>query len=149
MAKVGRPTKYTPELAQEICDAISTSTLSLNELANMHEHWPIAANIWRWRNTNLEFRSMYTQAKKNQVEVSVDFFQELMNEPHKFVDENGHERIDVPMLRVKIDAVKWKAAKLLPNDYGDTKQLETANPEIDDDCKRRMKEQDERNRKDY
>lgn len=146
----GRPTKYTPELGQEICDAIASSSLSVKELASTRDHWPAYENIFRWRNTNLEFRQLYAQAKKNQVEVSVDFMQEMMNEPHKYTDpETGIERIDVPMLRVKIDAIKWKAAKLLPKDYGDMKQLENVNAEVDDDCKKRYSELDSKNRKDY
>lgn len=150
MAKVGRPTKYTPELGQEICDAISSSTLSLGQLSDMYEHWPERTNIWRWRNTNLEFRNMYANAKKNQVEVSVDFMQEMMNEPHTYIDpETGIQKVDVPMLRVKIDAIKWKASKLLPKDYGDLKQLETVNAEVDDDCKKRFADMDERNKKEY
>ena len=47
MAKVGRPSKYTPELAQEICDAVASSTLSMKELCSAHEHWPVYENIWR------------------------------------------------------------------------------------------------------
>lgn len=150
MAKIGRPSKYTPELAKEICDAIATSTLSLNELADMHDHWPIAANIWRWRNTNSVFRSMYTKAKKEQVDVSIDFMQQLINEPHKNIDPaTGRQIIDVPMLRVKIDAIKWKAAKLMPRDWGDNKDLEATNTELTEDIKKRQSEMDERNRKDF
>lgn len=146
----GRPSKYTPELAQEICDTIACSTLSLKELADSHDHWPDCASIWKWRHTNLEFRAMYANAKRNQVEVSIDFMQEMMNEPHKYFDpETGRERLDVPMLRVKIDAIKWKAGKLLPKDYGDMKQLETVNNEVNDDCKKRYSELDNKNRKDY
>jgi len=147
--KRGRPTKYTNELAMEICDAISSSSLSLKELADSHNHWPDAANIWKWRNTNLEFRAMYANAKKSQVEVSIDFMQEMLNEPHKFIDpETGLSRIDVPMLRTKIDAIKWKASKLLPKDYGDLKQMETINSEVDEDSKKRFAEMDARNKKD-
>lgn len=151
MAKVGRPSKYTPELAQEICDAVASSTLSMKELCSAHEHWPVYENIWRWRNNNLEFRKMYAQAKINQVDVSIDLYQELMNEPHKHIDEEtGRTIVDVGMVRVKIEAIKWKAAKLRPREWADIKELETMGSDLADDARKRYIEQlDKNNRKDY
>lgn len=120
----GRPTKYTPELADEICSAIESSEKGLQHLCNENPHWPERANIFIWLRKYPEFQFKYTQAKESQVEVNVDYIQEMANEPHHYIDDIGNERVDVSLLRVKIDALKWKAAKLKPKKYGDRIEIE-------------------------
>ena len=72
-------------------------------------------NISMEENYTQTFRDMYTRAKEDQTEVVVEYMQEVMNEPHKWKDqETGLTRIDVPMLRLKMDTMKWQAAKLKP-----------------------------------
>jgi len=124
MAKQGRPTKYTNELGAEICAAIASSEEGLSHLCEKHPHWPDRATIFTWRRTNENFRNLYTKAKEEQCEVVVEYMQELMSEPHKFIDDMGREKVDVPMLRVKMDAMKWHAAKLKPKKFGDAKTVE-------------------------
>jgi hypothetical protein len=127
MAERGRPTLYTPELADEICEAVASSELGLCHLVDKNPHWPHRANIFIWMRKYPDFRNKYTKAKEDQVEVSVEHMQEIMNEPHKYKDlETGLEKIDVPMLRLKMDAIRWQAGKLKRKKYGDEKQ---ENPE--------------------
>ena len=118
MYKKGRPTKYTPELAEEICNAIASSSDGLRALCIQNPHWPERANIFIMMRKHPEFRLQYTQAKQEQGEVLVDYLQELLAEEHKYKDEFGNERIDVAMLRLKVDTIKWQASKLLPKQYG-------------------------------
>lgn len=146
----GRPTKYTPELADEICAAIASSELGLVHLVKQNPHWPERANIFIWRRKYPEFRDKYTRAKIDQVEVSVEYMQELMNEPHKYFDEElGREVVDVSMMRLKMDAIKWQASKLMPKKYGDQKDLNTQNDDLNEDCKKRYEEMDKQHRKEY
>jgi hypothetical protein len=148
--KMGRPTKYSPELADEICDVIATSELGLMHLCNARSHWPDRANIFLWLRKYPGFRDKYIKAKEDQVEVSVEYMQELMNEPHKWVDEEtGITKLDHNMMRMKMDAIKWQASKLKPKKFGDAKEQEATSTEVDEDCKKRIKEMDERNRKEY
>ena len=118
MSKGGRPTKYTPGLAEEICDVVASSSDGLRVLCEKNPHWPHRSNIFIWLRKYESFRDKYTQAKKDQSEVFVDYIQELMAEEHKYFDENGNERIDTSMLRLKIDTIKWQAGKLNPRLYG-------------------------------
>lgn len=146
----GRPTKYTPELGEEICSAIASSELGLVHLVNANPHWPDRATIFTWRRIHDEFRDKYIKAKEDQCEVVVEYMQEVMSEPHKWIDkETGLTRIDVPMLRLKIDTMKWHASKLKPKKFGDMKVQEPANNDLDDECRKRMQEMDEKNRKEY
>lgn len=150
LKKVGRPTMYTPELADEICDAIASSELGLCHLVDQNPHWPERQVIFIWRRKHPEFDDKYTKAKEDQVEVSVEHMQEIMNEPHKYVDlETGFQKIDTGMLRLKMDAIRWQAGKLKPKKFGDAKVQEPTNTEVDEDCKKRYREMDEKNKKDY
>lgn len=146
----GRPTKYTPELGKEIGDAIASSELGLIHLVNANPHWPDRATIFKWRTLHPDFGDIYTRAKEEQCEVVVEYMQEVMSEPHKWKDpETGLCKIDVPMLRLKMDTMKWHASKLKPKKFGDTKDQEPQNTSLDEDCKKRYGDLDKRNRKEY
>jgi len=120
--KVGRPTKYTPELGDEICEAIASSELGLMHLCNANPHWPDRSNIFKWRRKHEDFRVKYEKAKEEQTEVCVEYMQELMNESHLYEEKDtGKIRVDVPMLRLKMDTMKWQAGKLKPKKFGDVK----------------------------
>ena len=43
--------------------------------------------------------------------------------------------------------MKWHASKLKPKKFGEAKAQEPNNTEVDDDCKKRYAEMDEKNRK--
>ncbi len=147
---MGRPTTYNSKIAREICDAIACSELGLVHLVEQNPHWPMRSTIFLWRRTHAEFSDMYARAKEEQTEVCVEHMQELMNEPHKVVDEEtGYTRIDVGMLRLKMDAIKWQAAKLKPRKYGEIKQHEDPNNQLHEDAIRRKEELDEKNKKEF
>jgi len=149
--KLGRPTIYTTILADEICDAISSSEKGLRQLCEENPHWPDRSNIFIWLRRYSEFQDQYTRAKEHQVEVSVDYMTELMNEPHYFVDDKGRTRVDSSLLRTKMDAIKWQSGKLKPKKYGDIKldESQEKNAAIHEDTKKRKQELDEEKKKDY
>lgn len=137
--KNGRPSHYNIQIADEICNALASSEKGLIQLCKENPHWPERANIYIWMRKHPEFRLKYTAAKEEQIEVSVDYMQDLANEPHTYIDEQGNTRVDVSMLRVKIDVFKWQASKLKPKKYGDAQNLnnENQNNTIADEAKKR------------
>lgn len=150
--KGGRPTKYTKELAEEICAAIASSELGLIHIVAQYPHWPDRTTIFSWIRGNEEFRHMYARAKEDQCEVVVEYMQEVMNESHKWIDENGNQRTDVPMLRLKMDTMKWHASKLKPKKFGDHKQedsQEKVNASVHEEAMKRKQELDDKNRKEF
>lgn len=146
----GRPTLYTEELAEEICQGIASTNEGLQALCDRNSHWPDRATIFIWMRKYSEFFNRYTKAKEHQAEVQVDYMLALANEPHKYIDsETGQERTDVPMLRVKMDAIKWQASKLAMKRYGDKTETVVTNPELLQDSLDRKNKLDEKNKKDY
>lgn len=120
--KPGRPTKYTPELIDEICEAIASSELGLQHLCDANPHWPERARIFIWRRKYPEFKLKYDKAKEEQTDVCLEYMQEIVNEPHTYTDKDtGDKRVDVAMLKVKLDNMKWQMAKLKPKKFGDAK----------------------------
>lgn len=144
----GRPTLYNDQLADEICIAIASSEKGLYHLVKKYPHWPTRQQVFIWLQKYPQFADKYYSAKENQAEVMVDAMQEMMDEAHKTVDkETGIVKIDVPLLKLKVDTMKWHASKLKPKKYGEAKAQELPNNELDEDCKRRYQEMDDKNRK--
>lgn len=108
--KVGRPTKYTPQLAKTICDRIATgeSVRSIGRDATM----PSATVIFNWALFNKEFLEQYAQARMLQAE---NEFEEL--------DEIARTEKDLFRARLIIDTKKWALSKKLPKKYGDKLDL--------------------------
>ena len=145
--KVGRPTIYTEELANEICETIASRKDSLTSLCEEHKNWPHVSNLFVWIKKYPKFREAYARAKSEQVEVSIDYMQELMSESHHYTDDNGNKRVDVGLIRVKVDAIKWKASKLCAKTYGIKSVQEADTIELHAEIMRRQQTLDEKNDK--
>lgn len=127
--KVGRPTVYTQELAEEICEEISCTDDSLEELCQRNPHWPDRRTIYRWRRKHPEFCHLYAQAKIDQIEVLVDKADDIAKDKRydSELSDDGNERPNhewINRSRLRVDLIKWKAAKLMPKLYGDKIQAE-------------------------
>lgn len=114
---MGRPSKYTPELASEICGRIAAGE-SLNKICK-ESYMPDIVTVYRWMGKDDEFRQNYVRAREDQAETHADEMQEIADETPP-LDANG--RTDsgwVQWQRNRIDTRKWIAAKLKPKKYGD------------------------------
>ena len=126
----GRPSMYTPELAQDICDTISSTTKGLPTLCQIHDHWPSYNAIYEWIQQNRNgFGDMYAKAKESQADYLADDILRIIDKPETFIDEDGRERNDTQMIRLKVDALKWHAMKLKPKKWGDRTNVEVSDPQ--------------------
>lgn len=104
---IGRPSTYTPEMANRICEAL-TEGRTLRSLIASDEGIPGFGTIFRWLEAHADFREQYTRARAVQADVLAD---EIM--------DVGRRHDDPQAARVRVDALKWAASKIAPKKYGE------------------------------
>lgn len=102
----GRPTKYTDELAAEICERIMNGE-SLRSIVQ-DDHMPNRSSVHKWLAEIKDFSDQYVKAKDNQADTLAD---EIM-----YIADNAD---DVQKARLQVDTRKWIASKLKPKKYGE------------------------------
>lgn len=126
--KIGRPTEYSPEIADLICDLISNSNKSLATVCKDERIKLNPSTIYNWLNNNKAFLDKYACAKDCQadflaeeiIEIADDNSSDIIitsNSEGDTIERENHEFIS--RSRVRIDARKWVASKLKPKKYGD------------------------------
>lgn len=106
---VGRPTDYSEDLADKICELI-LSGMSLARICKL-DGMPEPASIYRWFRKYPEFCENYKRAKEDQA----DYFAEDIID---IADLASPE--DVQVAKLRVDTRKWVASKFKPKKYGDT-----------------------------
>lgn len=108
--KLGRPTDYTKDMADKICEKISGG-LSLRAIC-AEAGMPARGTVYRWLIENADFQDQYTRARDKQA----DYFAEEIIE---IADSAEAESAAVAKAKLQIDARKWAASKMAPKKYGD------------------------------
>lgn len=128
--EMGRPSKYTDELAVEICTRIVCGE-SLNKITR-DSHMPNVATVYRWLQQDEDFREMYTRAREDQADTYADEIIAIADENPETVpvyDKDGQlieVKIDSAFMqwqKNRIEARKWTAAKGKPRKYGDRQTI--------------------------
>lgn len=126
--KPGRPTTYTPETAQAICDGIAAGK-SVIEICK-GDGMPVPSTVFLWLTQHPEFSDQYARAREAQGDLMDKMIMEAATaEPERVTIRIGEdatkEQVDtgeVQHRRLKIDALKWRAAHLRPKVYGVQRQ---------------------------
>jgi hypothetical protein len=126
--KMGRPTIFTQELADRICEAVATSSFGLGKLCTIHDWFPTKETVYAWRYQKADFSYQYNKAKLAQAELMAEEIVEIADDGkndwmESLSDEekgmgwrlNGEHSA---RSRLRIDTRKWLASKLLPRTYG-------------------------------
>lgn len=103
----GRPSSYTPEIADEICARLIESDYGLEHVCD-DDKLPSARTVFRWLTQHDDFRQQYARAKELQGQVQAG--RGL---------KDALTATDAQLGRLKFDARKWAASKLAPKEYGD------------------------------
>ena len=123
MAGRGAPSKRTPELEEALCELIATGS----SLVSACRECDVGlTTVFRWLSESPEFRDKYTRAREAQAEhyasEIVDIADEV--EVQQVVTPDGvvDFKLDATAVarnKLRVDARKWVASKLLPKKYGD------------------------------
>lgn len=123
--KMGRPTIYTPEIAEQICDLMILGN-SIKSICAADE-MPGEATLYRWLTNNTEFREKYRAAREVQAE---SFFEEMLREATDrsgdfFMDGNQPRPNPANVMRSKLiaDNLKWVLGRMNPKKYGAVAEL--------------------------
>lgn len=114
----GRPSSFTQETADLICERIAEGE-SLRQICE-DEGMPHRVTVLRWLDSNGGFAAKYARARELQGDVMDE---KILAVADECTNENAQAA------RVKIDAYKWRAAKLAPKKYGDKVQQEISGPD--------------------
>jgi hypothetical protein len=132
--KIGRPTDYTPELADNICSQLADG-LSMRTVCKP-KAMPNKATVFKWLRTNEEFNDQYVKAKEESADALTDEILDIADNCNNDWMENEGDSTGykingeaVQRSRLRIDSRKWLASKLKPKKYGDKIQQEITAPE--------------------
>lgn len=135
-APTGRPLiPYDKTIGDQICKAIATSTDGIQRMCKKYPHFPKRDTINEWRWENKDFSAQYRDAKRAQAELMAEDIIQISDDGTNdtYVDAKGNVVTDQDVIqrsKLRVDARKWVAARLLPKIYGDSWK-EEKNP-VDD-----------------
>jgi hypothetical protein len=128
--KLGRPTSFTEDIADVICDRIAEGE-SLKAIC-ADEDMPSRMTVYRWLQAFPDFCDRYTRAREDQADTLADEIIAIADEQPEVIavlDKHGaliEHKLDSAFLawqKNRIDARKWTAMKLKPKKYGDKVQV--------------------------
>ena len=125
----GRPTIYSPELAAEICSAISEGK-SLRTICQQ-DGMPARSSVFLWLSQHKEFSDQYARAREAQADTLADEILAIADDAtgdYRTIAKDGAEVVafngeNVQRSRLRVDARKWYAGKVAPKKYGDKLEL--------------------------
>ena len=133
----GRPSIYTPELADRICELIATHPKGLETLCKMYPDLPSPRIIRKWLTEpdKSDFLHQYEISLSMRADNLFDEIIEIADSPQigeTITTKAGEKEITqadmIQHRRLRIDARKWVVSKLLPKKYGDSTQVQNSEP---------------------
>lgn len=121
----GRPSSFTPEIANEICDRLAKGE-SLKRITGPDRDgfMPSETTVINWLSRGesgeepyAAFLVQYARAREAQADT---YFAEVVD----IADEAAVDAVAVARNRLRVDARKWTASKLAPKKYGDRQVIE-------------------------
>lgn len=122
---IGRPSDYTQELADRLCELLADGQSMRKACEN---DWaPAKRTVFMWLRTNPEFLHQYERAKNEAADSFVDDMTDIADDGRNdWMTNNDPENAGykangehVQRTRLRLDARKWIASKLKPKKYGD------------------------------
>ncbi len=123
MAKVGRPSDYSIEIASKICAQLARG-ISLRKVC-LEDKMPSLETVYNWMAKYPEFVEQYARAKEASAEAHNEMILDLGDEAIELsqsVDPKASGAV-VQAVKLKADNLKWTMSKMKPKKYGDKVDL--------------------------
>ena len=111
---MARPSKYSEKLVDKMLEEIASGR-SVIGLCREEDWTPNADTWYRWLYKIEGLSDRYARAKAHQSEREADIILDIA--------DNATNQ-DYQVARLRVDARKWIASKLLPNKYGERTQID-------------------------
>lgn len=123
--KVGRPTDYTQELADKICEQLSQG-MSLRSIC-LDDDMPSGVSIFAWLRKYPEFLKQYERACDERTESQQEIILDLGDKAIEHAEEADPKASNaiVSAYKLKSDNLKWSMSKMKPKKYGDKIDMTT------------------------
>lgn len=105
--KGGRPSKYSQEIADRICDQLSEG-ISLRTVC-LADDMPDKQTVFSWIRKHKEFLDQYARAKEESADAMAE----------EILDIADEKESDVQRSRLRVDTRKWIMSKMKPKKYGE------------------------------
>jgi len=135
-AKMGRPTIYTPELAESICERIANGETLASIVDD--DGSPKNTTIHRWLEEKPDFRAAYERARVIQAELEFDRLKEMAddgrNDWMEARDSKGEImgwRVNgeaVQRSRLRVETAKWRVSMMNPARFATVQRQEVSGP---------------------
>ena len=125
-ASVGRPTLYTQELADIVCERLANGE-SMRSVAR-DDSMPAMSTLFKWLRDIKAFSEQYTRAKEESANA---LFEDLLdiadNSTNDYMTRQSKSGEDyesvnpeaIARSRLRVDTRKWALSKLMPKKYGE------------------------------
>lgn len=129
----GRPSTYTQELADKICEEIALGSSLRTVLTG--DDMPAMSAVFRWLREHEEFREQYARATEERTEAMSEDILDIADdgtndymETDKGTQYNGDS---VQRARLRVDTRKWLMSKMKPKKYGDKIDMTSGGEKIE------------------
>lgn len=131
---MGRPSLYSPELEDKICELISNGK-SLSEICRADD-MPSRETVYAWKAANQAFSDRYARAVEDRAEHLAEEILAIADDDEgdygfkETKDGDGESAKpcilpdNIQRARLRVDARKWIASKLFPKKWGDSMRHE-------------------------
>lgn len=127
----GRPTTFTKELADKICEELALG-YSMRTVCKK-EGMPAMSSVFKWLRENKEFSEQYEKAKQESTDAMaedlLDIADDGTNDWMERETENGSYTVlnteAISRSRLRVDTRKWLMSKMKPKKYGEKLDLTT------------------------
>lgn len=121
----GRPSIFTPELADLICERIANGE-SLRSICR-DDAMPACSSVFKWLNENKSFSEQYARAREAQADALFDDVLDIADDARNdWMETHAEDSMgwrvngeNIQRSRLRVDARKWMAGKLAPKKYGE------------------------------
>lgn len=131
-AELPRPTRYTDALADEVCERLANGETATAICRD--PRMPKWATLKRWEREDEDFARRYEVARKQCCEYHTDEIVEIAdNAVNDYVMRADGKRVfdreSFERSRLRVDARKWNASKILRHTYGDKSEVDVRTPD--------------------